>query len=76
MSFLRFLSPCSFIAKLFVAALQVDLDELFSPLRFRSLRRSGLTLLRDHDQPDSAHQARRLALLRPMEIAAFRVQME
>lgn len=55
---------------------EVDLDDLFSPLRFRSLRRSGLTLLRDHDGPDSAHQARRLVLLRPMEIAAFRVQLE
>lgn len=53
--------------------LQLDLDDLFAPLRFRSLRRSGLTLLRDHDQPDSAHQAQEL---RPMEINAFRVEID
>ncbi|KAM4532721.1 alpha-mannosidase 2 [Fundulus diaphanus] len=52
---------------------EVDLDRLFSPLRFSSVRRSGFTLLRDHDEPDSAHQA---ALLRPMEIGAFRVRLE
>ncbi|XP_043951813.1 alpha-mannosidase 2 [Gambusia affinis] len=52
---------------------ELDLDDLFAPLRFRSLRRSGLTLLRDHDQPDSAHQAQEL---RPMEINAFRVEID
>ncbi|XP_035995760.1 alpha-mannosidase 2 [Fundulus heteroclitus] len=52
---------------------EVDLDRLFSPLRFSSVRRSGFTLLRDHDEPDSAHQA---APLRPMEIGAFRVRLE
>ncbi|XP_014830904.1 PREDICTED: alpha-mannosidase 2-like [Poecilia mexicana] len=52
---------------------ELDLDDLFAPLRFRSLRRSGLTLLRDHDQPDSAHQAQEL---RPMEISAFRVEID
>uniref|UniRef100_A0A3Q2NZX8 Glycosyl hydrolase family 38 C-terminal domain-containing protein n=1 Tax=Fundulus heteroclitus TaxID=8078 RepID=A0A3Q2NZX8_FUNHE len=58
---------------LLASALQVDLDRLFSPLRFSSVRRSGFTLLRDHDEPDSAHQA---APLRPMEIGAFRVRLE
>ncbi|XP_037548390.1 alpha-mannosidase 2 [Nematolebias whitei] len=55
---------------------EVDLEGLFAPLRFRSLRRSGLTLLRDHDEPGSAHQQRHVARLRPMEINAFRVQMD
>ncbi|XP_047228847.1 alpha-mannosidase 2 isoform X4 [Girardinichthys multiradiatus] len=55
---------------------EMNLDDLFSPLRFRSLRRSGFTLLRDHDEPDSAHQAQRVAVLHPMEISAFRVQIE
>uniref|UniRef100_A0A3Q3EZU4 Alpha-mannosidase 2x-like n=1 Tax=Kryptolebias marmoratus TaxID=37003 RepID=A0A3Q3EZU4_KRYMA len=54
----------------------VDLEELLAPLRFRSLRRSGLTLLRDHDEPGSAHQQRHVARLRPMEIYAFRVQID
>ncbi|XP_037835396.1 alpha-mannosidase 2x isoform X2 [Kryptolebias marmoratus] len=55
---------------------EVDLEELLAPLRFRSLRRSGLTLLRDHDEPGSAHQQRHVARLRPMEIYAFRVQID
>ncbi|XP_041825970.1 alpha-mannosidase 2 isoform X2 [Melanotaenia boesemani] len=52
---------------------EVNLDDLFSPLRFRSVRRSGLTLLRDHDEPESD---RRFTRLRPMEIEAFRVELD
>lgn len=57
---------------------QVNLDDLFSPLQFRSIRRSGLTLLRDHDEPTSARQQQppRLAKLGPMEIAAFRAVLD
>ncbi|XP_047426391.1 alpha-mannosidase 2 [Mugil cephalus] len=51
---------------------EVNLDDVFSPLRFRSVRRSGLTLLRRHDQPQSSRQQQ----LRPMEISAFRVQID
>ncbi|XP_038127924.1 alpha-mannosidase 2 [Cyprinodon tularosa] len=54
---------------------EVNLDNLFSPLQFRSLRRSGFTLLRDQDEPDSADQAAHVTALRPMEINAFRVQI-
>ncbi|XP_034752948.1 alpha-mannosidase 2 [Etheostoma cragini] len=56
---------------------EVNLDSLFSPLRFRSLRRSGLTLLRDHDEPESARQQTtpRITRLRPMEISAFRAEI-
>lgn len=50
---------------------EVNLDELFSPLRFASVRRSGLTLLRHDDE----HEDARVARLRPMEISAFRVEM-
>uniref|UniRef100_A0A1A8RM34 Alpha-mannosidase n=3 Tax=Nothobranchius rachovii TaxID=451742 RepID=A0A1A8RM34_9TELE len=52
---------------------EVNLDDLFSPLRFRSVRRTGLTLLRDHDESDSAHKQ---VLLHPMEISAFRVHLD
>ncbi|XP_068608900.1 alpha-mannosidase 2 [Brachionichthys hirsutus] len=57
---------------------EVDLDDLFFPLRFRSVRRSGLTLLRDDDEPESALQQHlpRVAFLRPMEISAFRVEID
>lgn len=58
---------------------EVNLDDLFSPLRFRSVRRSALTLLRDHDEPQSARQQQQqphIIQLQPMEIRAFRVQME
>ncbi|KAL6096382.1 man2a1 [Pungitius sinensis] len=64
--------PCTWSAQE-----EVDLDLLFSPLRFRSLRRSGLTLLREDDQPESARQpaAPRVARLQPMEVSAFRVEV-
>ncbi|XP_072227355.1 alpha-mannosidase 2 isoform X2 [Leuresthes tenuis] len=56
---------------------EVNLDDLFSPLRFRLVQRSGFTLLRDHDEQDSAQQqSPRIARLRPMEISAFRVQID
>ncbi|CAJ1069855.1 Hypothetical predicted protein [Xyrichtys novacula] len=57
---------------------EVDMDDLFSPLQFRSLRRSGLTLLREHDEPESAWQQQqsRITQLRPMEISAFRAVIE
>lgn len=55
---------------------EVNLDDLFSPLRFRSVRRSGLTLLREDDEPESAQQQQRITRLRPMEISAFRVEIE
>ncbi|XP_020492649.2 alpha-mannosidase 2 [Labrus bergylta] len=51
---------------------EVNFDDLFAPLRFRSVRRSGLTLLREQDEPESAQQQQ----LRPMEISAFRVEMD
>ncbi|XP_029025296.1 alpha-mannosidase 2 isoform X2 [Betta splendens] len=56
---------------------EVNLDELFSPLRFRSVRRSGLTLLRDDDEePNSGqHRPPHVARLQPMEISAFRVEI-
>lgn len=53
---------------------EVNLDDLFSPLRFRSVRRSSLTLL--HDEPESARQPPHITRLRPMEISAFRVQLD
>ncbi|KAM6901375.1 alpha-mannosidase 2 isoform 1-T2 [Lycodopsis pacificus] len=57
---------------------EVNLDDLFSPLRFRSVRRSGLTLLREDDEPESARQQQlpRITSLRPMEISAFRVEID
>uniref|UniRef100_A0A3Q3M1G7 Alpha-mannosidase n=1 Tax=Mastacembelus armatus TaxID=205130 RepID=A0A3Q3M1G7_9TELE len=56
----------------------VNLDDLFSPLQFRSVRRSGLTLLRDDDEPESLwhHRSPRITRLRPMEISAFRVEID
>ncbi|XP_024154787.1 alpha-mannosidase 2 isoform X3 [Oryzias melastigma] len=54
---------------------EVNLDDLLSPLQFRSIRRSGLTLLRDHDEP-ARQPPPRLAKLRPMEIAAFRAVLD
>ncbi|TNN79412.1 Alpha-mannosidase 2 [Liparis tanakae] len=53
---------------------QVNLADIFFPLRFRSLRRSNLTLLREHDEPESARQQQ--TRLRPMEISAFRVELD
>lgn len=61
---------------LFCFCLQVNLDDLFSPLRFRSVRRSGLTLLRQDDEPESAQQQQHVTNLRPMEISAFRVEID
>ncbi|XP_042365114.1 LOW QUALITY PROTEIN: alpha-mannosidase 2 [Plectropomus leopardus] len=57
---------------------EVNLDDLFSPLQFRSVRRSALTLLRLHDEPQSARQQQppRIARLPPMEISAFRVEID
>ncbi|XP_067430456.1 alpha-mannosidase 2 [Thunnus thynnus] len=57
---------------------EVNLDDLFSPLPLRSVRRSGLTLLRDDDEPESARQQQppRITRLRPMEISAFRVEID
>ncbi|XP_034534236.1 alpha-mannosidase 2-like isoform X2 [Notolabrus celidotus] len=55
---------------------EVNLDDLFSPLQFRSVRRSGLTLLREHDEPDSVGQQTHITRLQPMEISAFRVELE
>ncbi|XP_061590562.1 alpha-mannosidase 2 isoform X1 [Cololabis saira] len=57
---------------------EVNLDDLLAPLPLRWIRRSGLTLLRDHDEPPAAsqQQAPRIAQLRPMEISAFRVQLD
>ncbi|XP_018518658.1 LOW QUALITY PROTEIN: alpha-mannosidase 2 [Lates calcarifer] len=56
---------------------EVNLDDLFSPLQFRSVRRSGLTLLREHDEPESARQQQpRITRLRPMEISAYRVEID
>lgn len=61
-----------------VGLFQVNVDDLFSPLKFRSVRRSGLTLLRQDDEPDSAQQQQppRITRLRPMEISAFRVEID
>ncbi|GLD56879.1 alpha-mannosidase 2 [Lates japonicus] len=56
---------------------EVNLDDLFSPLQFRSVCRSGLTLLREHDKPESARQQPpRITRLRPMEISAYRVEID
>ncbi|KAM7368490.1 hypothetical protein PAMP_012831 [Pampus punctatissimus] len=57
---------------------EVNLDDLFAPLPLRSVRRSGLTLLRDNDEPESARQQQlpHIARLRPMEIGAFRVELD
>ncbi|KAK1884477.1 Alpha-mannosidase 2 [Dissostichus eleginoides] len=56
---------------------QVDLAAVFAPLRFSSLQRSGLTMLRHHDEPKSARQQQtRIISLRPMEISAFRVEIQ
>ncbi|XP_049907621.1 alpha-mannosidase 2 isoform X3 [Epinephelus moara] len=56
---------------------EVNLDDLFSPLQFGSVRRSGLTLLREDDEPESARQQQppHITHLRPMEISAFRVEL-
>lgn len=57
--------------------LQVNLDDLFAPLQFGSVRQTGLTLLREDDEPESARQQQtpRITVLRPMEISAFRVEI-
>uniref|UniRef100_H3CAT2 Alpha-mannosidase n=1 Tax=Tetraodon nigroviridis TaxID=99883 RepID=H3CAT2_TETNG len=51
---------------------EVDLDELFSPLQFRCVHRSGLSLLREDDEPE---EPSRITRLRAMEISAFRVEL-
>uniref|UniRef100_A0A1A8V5E9 Alpha-mannosidase n=1 Tax=Nothobranchius furzeri TaxID=105023 RepID=A0A1A8V5E9_NOTFU len=66
-------SPSPALSCTWTSQEEVNLDDLFSPLRFRSVRRTGLTLLRDHDESDSAHKQ---VLLRPMEISAFRVHLD
>ncbi|XP_068191447.1 alpha-mannosidase 2 [Antennarius striatus] len=55
-----------------------DLLDLFSPLLFRSIQRSGFTLLRDDDEPESSWQQNlpHISVLRPMEISAFRVEID
>lgn len=55
----------------------MNLDDLFSPLQFGSIRRSGFTLLHEDDEAESARkqQTSRVARLRPMEISAFRVEI-
>ncbi|XP_053195392.1 alpha-mannosidase 2 [Scomber japonicus] len=55
---------------------EVNLDDLLSPLPLRSVRRSGLTLT--DDEPESARQQQppRITRLRPMEISAFRVEID
>ncbi|XP_034047853.1 alpha-mannosidase 2 [Thalassophryne amazonica] len=52
---------------------EVDLDRVFAPLEFGSVRPSGLTLLHDHDEPVLPWP--RIVRLQPMEITAFRVQI-
>lgn len=57
---------------------EVNLDLLLAPLRLRSVRRSGLTLLREHDEPEPARhqQPPHATVLQPMEISAFRVELD
>lgn len=61
---------------------KVSLDRLFSPLVFGSVRRSGLTFLQDHQEPDGGAgpgkrgRPERSEELRPMEIGAFRVVID
>ncbi|CAN9504622.1 unnamed protein product [Ophioblennius macclurei] len=52
---------------------KVDLAQLFSPLALKSVRRSGLTFLRDPQELDLAQQQEPDTRVRPMEIGAFRV---
>lgn len=57
---------------------EVNLDDLFSPLQFRSIRSSGLTLLRDDkEEAQSARQQQsHMTHLKPMEIGAYRVRLD
>ncbi|XP_058473387.1 alpha-mannosidase 2 isoform X2 [Solea solea] len=59
---------------------EVNLHDLFSPLHFRSIRRSGLTLLPEdkEEEVESAwhQQPPHVAQLRPMEISAYRVRLD
>ncbi|AWP14773.1 putative alpha-mannosidase 2-like [Scophthalmus maximus] len=57
---------------------EVNLDQLFSPLQFRSVRPSGLTMLRDDDHQESAqqHPPTHMVRLQPMEISAYRVTLD
>lgn len=56
---------------------EVNLDDLFSPLQFLSLHQAGLTFLREDVESESAQQQQqsRITRLRPMEISAFRVEI-
>ena len=60
------------VIKPWLFAFQVNLDDLFSPLQFRCVRRSGLSLLRQDDEPEEPSRITRLGA---MEIGAFRVEM-
>ncbi|XP_053266802.1 alpha-mannosidase 2 [Pleuronectes platessa] len=57
---------------------EVNLADLFSPLQFRSVRHSGLTLLRedDNEEPPRQQQPPQVTRLRPMEISAYRVEID
>ncbi|XP_034096593.1 alpha-mannosidase 2-like isoform X3 [Gymnodraco acuticeps] len=56
---------------------EVDLAAVFAPLRFSALRRCGLTMLRHDDELQSARQQQtRIISLRPMDISAFRVEVQ
>lgn len=68
---LVFICRCPVIKPCLVV-LQVNLDDLFSPLQFRCVRRSGLSLLRQDDEPE---EPSRITGLPAMEISAFRVEI-
>ncbi|KAM9840891.1 alpha-mannosidase 2 [Aulostomus maculatus] len=57
---------------------EVNLDDLFSPLQFRSIHPSGLTFLPENDEGESARQQQqpRITRLQRMEISAFRVELD
>lgn len=67
-----------FLLSLLFFFYQVNLEDLFSPFKFSSLRQSGLTLLRDDVKTESARQQQPqlIAPLRPMEISAFRAELQ
>ncbi|XP_008324416.1 alpha-mannosidase 2 [Cynoglossus semilaevis] len=54
---------------------EVELDDLFSPLQFGSIRRSALTLLQE-DEEEAEFAQQHKTQLRPMEIAAYRVELD
>ncbi|KAJ0015644.1 hypothetical protein NQD34_009264 [Periophthalmus magnuspinnatus] len=55
---------------------EINLSQVLAPLHLRSLRQSGLTLLQLDDQPVSAQQQEYVHKIPPMEIRAFRVQLQ